>query len=60
MFAVAHRTLKKVYANVLIVPGQQVFFLASDGALTDDIAARAQGRGRGHAMGGSLVYRVDL
>ncbi len=45
MFAVAHRTLKKVYANVLIVPGQQVFFLASDGPLTSDIAARLKGAG---------------
>ena len=44
MFAVAHRTLKKVYANVLIVPGQQVFFLASDGPLTSDIAARLRAR----------------
>ena len=45
MFAVAHRTLKEVYANVLIVPGQQVFFLASDGPLTSDIAARLKGAG---------------
>jgi spermidine synthase len=40
VLAIAHRTLKEVYANVLIVPGEKVYFLASDAALTADIAGR--------------------
>ena len=33
LIAVARRTLKEVYKNVLIVPGGRLFFLASDGQL---------------------------
>ena len=36
--AVLHRTLKAVFANVLMLPGGRVFFLAGDGELTTDVA----------------------
>jgi len=48
LIAVAHRTLRKVFRNVLIIPGQPNFFLASDGPLYDDIndmAARMEQKG---------------
>jgi len=45
LIGVAHRTLKKVFKNVLIIPGGQVYFLASDGPLYDDIAARIEQAG---------------
>ncbi len=45
VLAIAYRTLKEVYANVLIVPGEKVFFLASDAALTADIAGRIRRAG---------------
>jgi spermidine synthase len=38
----AHKTIKQVFRNVLIIPGGRVFFLASDGPLYDDIAGRIE------------------
>lgn len=40
-----HRTLTQVFGHVLMVPGGRVTFLASDGPLTLDIAARLARRG---------------
>jgi spermidine synthase len=45
LIGVAYRTLRDVYANVLILPGGRVFFLASDGELTADVAPRIEGAG---------------
>ena len=45
MLASAWRSLKPSFSNVLVVPGGQVFFLASDGPLYGDIAARLQKEG---------------
>jgi spermidine synthase len=45
MLASADRSLKPSFANVLVIPGGQVFFLASDGPLFDDIAARIEQQG---------------
>jgi len=42
LVGVAHRTLKKAFKDVLIIPGGRVFFLASDGALDSDITARIE------------------
>ena len=39
LIGTANRTLKEVFANVLILPAGRLFFLASDGELTADIAA---------------------
>ena len=39
------RSLKPSFANVLVIPGGQVFFLASDGPLFDDIASRIEKQG---------------
>lgn len=45
LLASAHRTLRQSFTNVLVLPGGRVFFLASDGPLHADIAARLeQGR----------------
>jgi spermidine synthase len=41
----AHRTLAERFAHVLMLPGGRVFFLASDGELTSDIAARIEQAG---------------
>lgn len=38
-------TLKKVFRNVIILPGEQNHFLASDGPLTTNIAERVQAKG---------------
>ena len=38
LIGVAERTLRKSFANVLMLPGGRVFFLASDGPLTADVA----------------------
>lgn len=40
MIGVAQRTLREVFANVLLLPGRNVFLLASDGPLTSDVATR--------------------
>jgi spermidine synthase len=45
MLAALHRTLKGVFRNVILVPGGRVYFLASDGPLTLDIAARIEAKG---------------
>ncbi len=42
LVGVAHKTLKEVFRNMLIIPGGRVFFLASDGPLYDDIAERIE------------------
>ena len=41
----ARRTLGREFAHVRLIPGGRVYFLASDGALTLDIAARLEQRG---------------
>jgi spermidine synthase len=45
LIAVAHRTLQKVFRNVLILPSGHVYFLASDGLLSGDISARLEEAG---------------
>jgi spermidine synthase len=45
VLASAHRTLRESFANVCMIPGGRVFFLASDGPLHLDIAARLEQRG---------------
>jgi spermidine synthase len=40
-----YASLKKVFQNVIIIPGEQNYFLASDAALTYQIAERVQARG---------------
>jgi spermidine synthase len=45
LLASAHRSLKQSFANILALPGGRVFFLASDGPLHGDIAARVEAQG---------------
>jgi spermidine synthase len=45
MLASAWRSLKESFPNVRVIPGGQVFFLASDGPLFDNIALRIEQRG---------------
>ena len=45
LLASARRTLIAAFPHVLMVPGGRVFFLASDGPLTLDIAQRLEQRG---------------
>ncbi|MCX6935296.1 MAG: fused MFS/spermidine synthase [Verrucomicrobia bacterium] len=45
LLASAHRTLLGSFGNVRMIPGGRVFFLASDGPLSLDIAARLEKRG---------------
>jgi spermidine synthase len=45
LLASANRSLKQSFANVLVIPGGQVFFLASDGKLSDDLASRLEQQG---------------
>ena len=45
LIGVAHQTLRNVYANVLMLPGGRVFFLASDDGLTADVAPRIESAG---------------
>ena len=45
LLASAHRTLRQSFAGVRMIPGERVYFLASDGPLTLDIAARLEQRG---------------
>jgi spermidine synthase len=40
LLASAHATLRQTFSNVLMIPGGRVFFVASDGELSGDIAAR--------------------
>jgi len=42
LLASAHRTLRGSFARVRMIPGGRVFFLASDGPLSLDIAARLE------------------
>ena len=44
VLSAAYHTLRAVFARVLMIPGERIFFLASDGDLTTDIAARIEGR----------------
>ena len=45
LLASAYRTLRRSFAHVRMIPGGRVFFLASDGPLALDIAARLEQRG---------------
>ncbi|HUT94783.1 MAG TPA: hypothetical protein VMY37_35325 [Thermoguttaceae bacterium] len=45
LIAVAHRTLGDVFQNVLILPAGRIYFLASDGPLTTEIATRLEEKG---------------
>ncbi|MGA2787128.1 MAG: hypothetical protein ABSF60_06335 [Verrucomicrobiota bacterium] len=45
LLASADRSLKQSFANRLVLPGGRVYFLASDGPLHDDIAARIAAQG---------------
>ncbi len=45
LLASAHRSLKPSFANILVLPGGRVFFLASDSPLHGDIAARVEAQG---------------
>lgn len=45
LIAVTHHTLKQVFRNILVIPGGRIFFLASDGPLYEDIAARLEQAG---------------
>ena len=45
LIATAHHTLRGVFGRVIILPGGQVFFLASDGPLDADIAGRIEAAG---------------
>jgi spermidine synthase len=45
LLASAHRSLQPSFANILVLPGGRVFFLASDGPLQGDIAARVEAQG---------------
>ena len=44
MIATAHRTLGTVFKNIVLIPSDRIFFLASDGELTTEIAARIEER----------------
>ena len=44
MLASANATLKLSFRNVLVIPGGRVFFVASDGKLSPNIAARLEQR----------------
>jgi len=45
LLATTHHTLRSVFTNVTMLPGGRVFFLASDGDLHPDIAARLERAG---------------
>ena len=45
VLATVHGTLKQVFDNVAVVPGGRVFFLASNGPLTTDVAGRIEAAG---------------
>jgi spermidine synthase len=40
VLATLHRTLREVFASVLMIPGGKIYLLASDGELTSDVAGR--------------------
>ena len=52
----AHRTARSAFAHVRMIPGGRVYFLASDGPLDLDIAARLERRG----LAAQLVNRHYL
>jgi len=45
LIAIAHRTLQEAFENVELLPTGEITFLASDGEITTDIAARLEQRG---------------
>ena len=45
LLASAHRTLRQSFAEVRMIPGGRVYFLASDGPLFDNIAERIEQQG---------------
>jgi spermidine synthase len=45
VLATLHRTLREVFANVLLIPGGKIYLLASDGELTGDVAGRLEAAG---------------
>jgi spermidine synthase len=45
MLASTNKTLRRSFKNVLAIPGGRVFFLASDGELHQDVAARIEQAG---------------
>jgi spermidine synthase len=45
LIAVAHKTLSERFEHVLMIPGGRIYFLASNGPLTADIADRLESRG---------------
>ena len=45
MLSSFHASLKRCFGNVLVLPGGRVYFLASDGPLSPDIAERIEQRG---------------
>ncbi|HUU57917.1 MAG TPA: fused MFS/spermidine synthase, partial [Phycisphaerae bacterium] len=45
LIATAHRTLREAFANVRILPAGRLFFLASDGELTTNVADRIEAAG---------------
>lgn len=45
MLATAYRTVSEVFGNVLMIPGGRICFLASDDALTTDVAQRIEQAG---------------
>jgi spermidine synthase len=45
LLASADRSLQQSFTNILVLPGGRVFFLASDGPLHGDIAARVEAKG---------------
>jgi spermidine synthase len=45
LIGVTDRTLRESFRNVLILPGGRVYFLASDGELTSDVAGRVEAAG---------------
>jgi len=45
LIAVTHQTLKQEFSNVLIIPAGQIYFLASDGPLSTDVATRIEQKG---------------
>jgi spermidine synthase len=45
VLATLHRTLRAVFANVLLIPGGKIYLLASDGELTGDVAGRLEAAG---------------
>jgi spermidine synthase len=45
VLSTVYRTLREAFAGVLMIPGQRIFFLASDGDLTTAVAARIEAHG---------------